>query len=146
MFDAFICDEQSGQLVLRERPSTESAVLRPLFGLFPLGVGCLSIYVFLSGGGPTPVGSLGARIFGWAVVAVFFTAVGLLPLGWGLSELFVRRSFALRSIERVLEARITFASALFWTIGRAAKASRRSSEFQSVASGSESLVGVHTSL
>ncbi|MEO8427279.1 MAG: hypothetical protein ABI651_09235 [Verrucomicrobiota bacterium] len=115
IFDAVISSEQSGPLVLRERPSTESAVFRPLFGLFLLGVGCPIICVFLSGGGPTPVGSLGARIFGWAIVAVFFVALGLLPLGWGLSSLFVRRSYTLRANDDVLESQITFAGAPVWT-------------------------------
>lgn len=116
MFKAFISSEQTSHLVLRERPSAECAVLRPLFGLFPLGVGCLITYVLLSGGGPTPVGSLGVRIMGQVVVAVFFSVLGLLPLAWGLSELFVGGSFALRPIERVLEEHVTFAGALFWTI------------------------------
>jgi len=110
MFDALISRGQSGEVVLRERPSAARMLLR-LFGLFPLGVGCLIIGVFLSGGGPTPVGGPLARVFGWAVVAVFFTGLGLLPLGWGLNELFVRRSFTLRRDESVLEAHITFGGA-----------------------------------
>lgn len=143
MFKAFISSEQTGHLVLRERPSAESAVLRPLFGLFPLGVGCLITYVLLSGGGPMPVGSLGARIMGQVVVAVFFSVLGLLPLAWGLSELFVRGSFALRPMSACWRNMSLSQAHRF---GPSGTVSRDLSELLFVTRSSESLVRVRTSL
>jgi hypothetical protein len=114
IFDAFVSTESNGALSLRERWSAEVFAFRAVSGLFTVGVGTLVAYVFLSGGGPRPMGGIGQQIFGWAVIALFFTALGVVPIYCGLATWFMRRRHFINVGDRELRSSVTFAALPVW--------------------------------
>jgi hypothetical protein len=88
---------------LRER-SLLAAVARMLCGLVLLAVGLLVVFALLGSGGPRPAGHGLTAWLGWGVIGLFATALGLLPIGVGITFIGVRSEYSVRQSGRRLWA------------------------------------------
>lgn len=92
---------QSGELEVKARPSTFRTIFEFGCGLFCVGFGCAAIFglLFLM---PAQTGSIGKQIIAWTVKVVFVTAMGIVPLKWGLKFWFARRTYRICDKEAAL--------------------------------------------
>lgn len=98
-----------GTLALRERQSLGSSIFRAAGGVFFLGVGTLTTYVFLFGDRPVPTGGVGQQILGWGVAALFLTWLGVVPIYFGFELCLIRRTYFIHLLKLELESRVTVA-------------------------------------
>jgi len=114
ILNAVISTEQNDTIVLRERGSVAAGVLRAVVGVIPLGGGALVAYVLLSANGPRPFGGIRHQILGWITIAVFLTALGIVPICWGLEIGFLRRAYFIHLAQRELQSSVTIAGLPLW--------------------------------
>jgi hypothetical protein len=101
-----------GRLIVNESDTIYTAVFRVVAGCFLMGVGGLVLYVFLSGGGPMPAGSLLKQILGWIIVSFLFMVMGLVPAWGGFRLAFTRNKLVVNNQQ--LQLHVTFGGWPIW--------------------------------
>ncbi|MGC4032600.1 MAG: hypothetical protein QM754_12875 [Tepidisphaeraceae bacterium] len=87
IYEPVMTPREGGVTLLHRHFTWEDVIMRPLIGLFLLGIGSLILYVFYTGGAPHPTGQGLHLILGWLFITVIFLLFGVMPIVLGIQVL-----------------------------------------------------------